>query len=239
MTRNVAVITGASRPTGLGFATSRQLVDRGWTVFVTARERSVAQSRASELGPSAIGLPLDTTDRASREGFVAALRQRTAHLDALVHNASGPFDMEQATLEVGEDQAMAAFAVNVVGPWMLTNALRDLLEAAPAGHVVHVSSEAGSFGAPWGMPSRGPTLGAYGISKAALNALTVKLQAAFVDTSVRVNSVGPGFIATYPGLDTMGARPVEQGAASVVGLIETPPDGPRGSFVRDGAPLPW
>ncbi len=54
-----------------------------------------------------------------------------------------------------------------------------------------------------------------------------------------VNAACPGLTATFPGAEGMGARPVADGAASVVHVALLPDDGPRGGLFRDGRPLPW
>jgi NAD(P)-dependent dehydrogenase (short-subunit alcohol dehydrogenase family) len=79
----------------------------------------------------------------------------------------------------------------------------------------------------------------YGISKAALNALTSTLAAELADTPVLVNAVCPGLTATWPGAEAMGARPVAEGAASVLWAAMLADDGPSGDLRRDGQPLPW
>lgn len=83
------------------------------------------------------------------------------------------------------------------------------------------------------------SVASYGISKAALNALTTKLAAELEGTSILVNAVCPGLTATAPDMEAMGARPVEQGAASVAWAVTLPDDGPTGGSFRDGKPLPW
>ena len=76
----------------------------------------------------------------------------------------------------------------------------------------------------------------YGVSKAAL---TVKLATELNGIGVLVNSVDPGLTATSPGMEEIGARPIPEGAASVVWAATLPHDGPTGGFFRDGEPLPW
>ena len=78
---------------------------------------------------------------------------------------------------------------------------------------------------------------AYGVSKAALNALTRILAAELKRDGVLVNSVCPGWVATDMG--GSGGRPVADGAASVMWAVELPDDGPSGGFFRDGRPLEW
>jgi NAD(P)-dependent dehydrogenase (short-subunit alcohol dehydrogenase family) len=85
----------------------------------------------------------------------------------------------------------------------------------------------------------GRAAASYGISKAALNALTSTLAAELADTPILVNAVCPGLTATWPGAEQMGARPVGEGAASVVWAATLADDGPSGELRRDGAPLAW
>ena len=59
------------------------------------------------------------------------------------------------------------------------------------------------------------------------------------EEGILVNAVCPGFTATAPGMEAMGARPIPDGARSVVRGVTLPDDGPTGGFFRDGAPMPW
>jgi NAD(P)-dependent dehydrogenase (short-subunit alcohol dehydrogenase family) len=105
---------------------------------------------------------------------------------------------------------------------------------------VNVSSGAGSHrDDQFGLAKRGGTAASYGISKAALNALTSTLAAELADTPILVNAVCPGLTATWPGAEAMGARPVAEGAASVLWAATLPDDGPTGELRRDGRLLPW
>lgn len=82
-------------------------------------------------------------------------------------------------------------------------------------------------------------MASYGISKAALNGLTAKLAAELDGTGILVNAVCPGLTATAPGMEAMGARPIAEGAASVIWAALLPDGGPSGGFFRDDQPLPW
>ena len=72
-----------------------------------------------------------------------------------------------------------------------------------------------------GPPAPRRAVTAYGISKAALNALAAEL------APVLVNAVCPGLTVTFPGAEAMGARPVEESAAGVVSAATLPTTGPR------------
>ena len=70
---------------------------------------------------------------------------------------------------------------------------------------MNVSSGAGSHrDDQFGLAKRGGTAASYGISKAALNALTSTLAAELADTPILVNAVCPGLTATWPGAEAMG-----------------------------------
>jgi NAD(P)-dependent dehydrogenase (short-subunit alcohol dehydrogenase family) len=99
------------------------------------------------------------------------------------------------------------------------------------GRIVNVSSGAGSLHyISGGMP-------AYGISKAALNAMTIKLASELSGTGILVNSVDPGWVATDMG--GRGGRPVEEGAKGIVWAATLPDNGPSRGFFYDGKPEPW
>ena len=108
-------------------------------------------------------------------------------------------------------------------------AFLPLLRRSPHPRLVNVSSGGGSIS------SMGAGTPAYSVSKAALNALTLKLAAELRDRGILVNAVCPGWVATDMG--GAGGRPVEEGAASVLWAVDLPDDGPTGGFFRDGQRL--
>jgi hypothetical protein len=67
----------------------------------------------------------------------------------------------------------------------------------------------------------------------------LKMAVALRNTAILVNSACPGLTATFPGAKEMGARPVSEGAGSIVWAATLPDGGPSGGFFRDGNPLPW
>lgn len=58
-------------------------------------------------------------------------------------------------------------------------------------------------------------------------------------TIILINAVSPGFVATYPEAEAMGARPVAEEAASIVWAATLPDSSPTGCFFRDGKRLNW
>jgi NAD(P)-dependent dehydrogenase (short-subunit alcohol dehydrogenase family) len=226
-----ALVTGAAR--GIGREVARQLAERGLRVFVTARDAAAAEAAAGEVG--GVPLVLDVTVPAQVEQAVATVRQ-AGGLDVLVNNAAAFADWQATGLGTDLASVDAVWQTNVLGPWRMVQAFAPLLEQAPAPRVVMVTSASGSHGATdFGLAN--PGMVPYAVTKAAANALTRKLAAEM--PFARVNAVDPGLTATAPGMEAMGARPVPDGAASVVWAATVPADGPTGGFFRDGAPLPW
>ncbi len=79
---------------------------------------------------------------------------------------------------------------------------------------------------------------AYNSSKTALNAVTVQFAHELKDTSIKVNSVDPGFTAT----DLNGHRgtgTAEQAASVVLRLATLPEHGPTGGFFDTNGHVPW
>jgi NAD(P)-dependent dehydrogenase (short-subunit alcohol dehydrogenase family) len=240
----VAVVTGVGRREGIGFEICRQLAARKITVFLTARNPDSAASLAKLLvldGLDVRPFALDVSQPESIANIAKEVQSTFGKLDILVNNAAGvaPFGerAESADLEV----AHSVIETTLFGSWRLSQSLLPLLRKSANGRIVNVTSGAGSHGdTAFGLTTDSVMGTSYAVAKAALNALTAKMaheeQAA---SDVRVNAVCPGFTATFPGGEAMGARPVVDGATSVTWAALLGPDGPTGGFFRDGKPLPW
>ena len=237
-----ALITAGHR--GLGLEVARQMAREGFTVVIASRNPPDAERAAGSLeGAGAVtglGVGLDITDRESVRRAREAYEREFATLDVLINNAAAYVRWEELPSDPDFEAAHAALETNLFGAWRTVVEFLPLLRAGEHPRIVNVSSGAGSHGDPdFGLTTQGGSAPAYGISKAALNALTSKLAAELDGTPVIVNSVCPGLTATFPGAENMGARPVQESARSVVWAATLPDDGPRGGFFRDGKPLPW
>jgi NAD(P)-dependent dehydrogenase (short-subunit alcohol dehydrogenase family) len=121
--------------------------------------------------------------------------------------------------------------VNLLGAYRTARAFVPGMIARGHGRVVNVSSNWGSFDA--GL--EGPP--AYAISKAALNALTVRLAREAGD-KVKVNCLCPGWVRTRMGGESADSS-VEEGADTAIFLATLPDDGPTGQFFRKREPHAW
>lgn len=242
MDGTVVLITGAAK--SIGREAARQLADRGATVFVSARDAGQAEAVARELAGAgdvrALAAGLDVADDTSVGTAAEVLRRDAGRLDVLINNAAAFVDWQETATGADLETASSVLDTNLFGAWRVTAALLPLVRESPHPRIVNVSSGGGSHGdEQFGLTKRGGAAATYGVSKAALNALTSTLAAELDGTGILVNAVCPGLTATWPGAEDMGARPVEEGAASVVWAATLPDDGPSGGFFRDGRPLPW
>ncbi|HVM67475.1 MAG TPA: SDR family NAD(P)-dependent oxidoreductase [Acidimicrobiales bacterium] len=232
----VCLITGAAR--GLGYAVAGRLAALGATVLLSARDAAAAEAAAAALRPGGDVRPLgiDVSSRAS----VDAAAQVVDDLDVLINNAAAYVDWGEVASSADLAASRAVMETNLYGAWNMAQAFLPVLKAGPHPRVVNVASGAGSHGdTTFGLAARGGAAASYGISKAALLALTATLAAELSGTRVMVNAVDPDLTATWPGAEAMGARPVGESVAGVVWAATLPDDGPRGGFFRDGRPHPW
>lgn len=154
------VVIGAS--SGLGRSIGVGLAARGHRVALLARRRDRVEKAAAEAGGGAVGIECDVTDEGSVRSAVTASADALGGIDNLVYSpAIGPL-----TRLVETDAATWAnvFATNVTGAAIATAAAVPHLTST-AGKVVYLSSDSGTFTPPW------VGLGAYGVSKAALERL--------------------------------------------------------------------
>jgi len=185
------VVTGAS--TGIGWATAKLLLNRGFRVFGSVRKQADADRLKTEFGANFTPLLFDVTDEAA---VLAAAREVRAALNGeklagLVNNAgiavSGP------VLGLAADDFRRQMDVNVIGPIIATQAFGPLLGADPSlkgppGRIVMISSVAGKNG--------NPLTPAYSASKHAIEGLSESLRRELMLFGIDVVIVAPGPVKT-------------------------------------------
>jgi len=182
---SVVVVTGASR--GVGRATALSLArDHGCHVLAIARDTGALQELADEHA-SIRPLALDLRD----EGTASKVKEVVSgrRVIGLVHNAGmlhrRPMGAH-SRLELTE-----LFALNVVAPLELTQALVDELDGDPPGHVVHIGSMGGFQDS-----AKFPGLVAYSSSKAAMACMAQCLAEEFKERGIRSNCLALGAVDT-------------------------------------------
>ncbi|ORV92395.1 short-chain dehydrogenase [Mycobacterium interjectum] len=178
------VVVGAS--SGLGRCIGVGLAQRGDQVALLARRRERIEAAAQEAGPGAVAIECDVTDEASCRSAIAAVVDALGGIDNLVYTpAIGPL---VPMVDTDAETWRRVFDTNVIGAALVTAAAMPHLTES-AGKVVYLASDAGTFGPPW------PGLGAYGVSKAALERLVEAWRAEHPDvgfTNLIVGECGGG-----------------------------------------------
>lgn len=227
-----ALVTGANR--GIGYAVAQALGRKGMRVVLTGRDAGSVQAAVESLraeGMDAMGETIDLVSPESIRDCARRLDASGVEVHVLINN--GAIEPSADALHATDEEIETTLRTNLLGAWYTCRAFVPAMIARGYGRVVNVSSDFGSF-------DRGLGGGApYSVSKAALNALTVKLaQAIPQGVDVKVNCLNPGWVRTRMGGPDATKSP-EEGAETVVWLATLPADGPHGGFFQDHEPLGW
>ncbi|WP_424215702.1 SDR family oxidoreductase (plasmid) [Streptomyces sp. BI20] len=239
MTVKIALVTGAGREAGMGFAVARELAAQGFYVVLSARDEGSVEPLAALLrreGHQAGTLRVDLSDPASLREAAGRLDKDFGRLDVLINNAAAMPDFGVTdALDADMDRVRTALEVSVLGPWALVQELLPLLKAAPAARIVNITSQSAqqiATGLDLGAPLRTP---AHSMAKYMLNALTGVLGRALADTPILVNAVDPGTTATHPESgDESDKRSATDSARDIVRAATLGPDGPTGQLLKGG-----
>jgi len=179
----VAIVTGAG--SGIGAATARLLAERGLGVALVGRRRERLDALAAEIaaaGGRAFAVPADLAEPQAPPAVVDAVLDACGQIDVVVNNAA------TLMLQTLEDVSVADFdrhvAVNVRAPYFLVQAALPALRSSSSPVVVNVSSAAAA------MYRRGQSV--YGLTKAAIEHMTMNLAAELAPDRIRVACVRPG-----------------------------------------------
>lgn len=172
-----AAITGAAR--GIGKATAQALLRQGMKVAIGDVDFASARQAATELGPSAVALPLDVTDRASFVAFFDRAEEQLGPVDVLVNNAG----IMQIGRFIDEDDLTARRMVdiNIHGVILGCKLALERMLPRDRGHIVNISSQAGKYGSPGGATYSATKHAVVGLSEAVRGEL--HLMKANVDVS--------------------------------------------------------
>jgi 3-oxoacyl-[acyl-carrier protein] reductase len=184
MTR--AVVTGAGR--GLGRAIARRLAADGHDVVAVDIDGDSAAKAAAEYGGE--WRCCDVADPVA----VKAMGESLGEIGILVNDAA--IWKFAAFLDITPEDAMAVFAVNVLGLVYCAQAFLPGMIKRGGGAIVNLSAAAAEINT--------PGIGIYPASKAAVVSLTKQMALEFGRHGVRVNAVSPGLMATDQAVEHYG-----------------------------------
>lgn len=231
-----ALITGANK--SIGFETARQLLQKGYYVYLGSRNFENGQEAVEKLKAEGLGeveaVRIDVSDDESVKAARAEIGKKTEGLDVLINNAGILGGMQQTATETNIDVFKEVFDTNLFGVVRVTQAFMDLLRKSPEPRIVNVTSGLASLtlhnDPAWKYYNVKAAV--YNSSKAALNMYTVVLAYELRDTPFKVNAVDPGYTATDFNHHS-GPGTVEEAAARLVKYAVIDTDGPTGKFFSD------
>ncbi|HLW52765.1 MAG TPA: SDR family oxidoreductase [Candidatus Angelobacter sp.] len=237
MRGKVVVITGAT--SGIGRVAAEKLVALGARLVLVARDKGRGEetlSRLRELGPGATHSIhyADLSRLAEMRRVASEIAAVEPRIDVLINNAGALF----ASRHVTEDGLELTFALNHMAYYVLTEGLRDRLQASAPAHIINTASDA----------HKGKRLDfddlqsakdyrgfrVYGQTKLCNILYTRELARRLAGTGVTANSLHPGFVATRfgdesGGMLSLGVRLAkylaispEKGAETIVYLASAP-----------------
>lgn len=176
------VVTGGSR--GIGEQIARQCSDRGAKVTLVARNHDALVRVSDSIGGNFY--VADLSDDAQVDDLIQTLESQFGSIDVLVNNAgletSTPFAVED------EREIRTVSRVNLEVPMLLTRRVLPQMLARNSGHIVFVSSLAGTAGF--------PGMAVYGATKAGILNFVNALARELKSTNVNITTLSPGPVAT-------------------------------------------
>jgi len=225
----VALVTGASR--GVGAAVALALAEAGCQVACAARSTAAAPQktpgtldqtleRIRAAGGRGLAIPTNLADEGDVIRMVATTVEHFGRLDVLVNNAAITF---VGDLDVALKRYDLVMAVNTRAPFVAIREAAAHMKKDGGGAIVNVSSAAALY--PY------PGLMAYGMSKVALERMTVdaahQLQAHAIAVNcfrIDIPVYSEGFAANAPELDQSDWEPPAVAAEGILWLLRKPAD---------------
>jgi 3-oxoacyl-[acyl-carrier protein] reductase len=190
------LITGAAG--GMGRAFAEAFAAEGAGLILTDIEQKGLEETASLARTQGVSCSVHRVNLAVEQEiqqFATEIRGLHSRLDVLINNAGLAYgEVARGFENLSQEKWLHYFNVNTVAPLILAQALRPLLASA-RGNVINISS----------MASYVPGT-AYGVTKAALNAMTFGMAQTFGADGVRVNAIAPGLMETPASKTNLGSE---------------------------------
>jgi NAD(P)-dependent dehydrogenase (short-subunit alcohol dehydrogenase family) len=202
--KRTALVTGAGKKSGIGYAIARKLAAGGANIIVadlgdqikdggivktgtTVEMREIATELKTQFKVDTMIASVDVTDTPSIQRMAGQVQEHFTHIDILCNNAGASFGVPNTFHTYDEDAWMKTVDVNLHSVFRVTRAMLPLMKGRKA-CIVNTASRAGKV----------PPLfnGAYAVAKAGVIMLTKVMAMELAGEGIRVNAVCPGQIMT-------------------------------------------
>ena len=203
----VAVVTGGAR--GIGFGIAKKYIEEGAKVVI-ADILDEGEEAVKELGEAAEFYKINLRNRDEIFQMADALYEKYEHLDILVNCAGVALPVP--TFKLTEEQIDMVIENNMKAPLYCCQAIGKYMRKQGEGSIVNISSGNSR------MINVGRT--PYGITKGAINLMTMQLGAEWAMYGIKVNAIAPGWIETE-----MVKRPLRSGILDAKKILSVSPIG--------------
>ncbi len=193
----VALVTGGTR--GIGRAVALKLGSLGAEVIVNYARREADAERVvaelTELGASSIALKANLSDLEDLHRLFVEIKERYQGLDILINSAARGLERPRNAIASLPNHLRQTFDLNVLAPWFAAKEAAPLMEARGGGSIVNLTS--------LGAQRYVPNYAAVGVTKGALDTLTMYLAVELAPKQIRVNGVCPSWVDDTGGVAAM------------------------------------
>ncbi len=199
-----AIVTGAGKKTGIGYAIAEKLASSGCNVIiadlgappapgalprlvVSEEMEAIAAELAKTYSIRTLAVAVDVVDNAAIGAMVETIKKSFDHIDILCNNAGASFGVPNTVLGYDEAAWMKTIDVNLFSVFRISRAVIPLMAGKPAA-IINTASRAGKV----------PPIfnSAYAVAKAGVIMLTKVMAKELGGGGIRVNAICPGQIAT-------------------------------------------